>query len=76
MRRYFERRYQELQSWIEGPFCGWSIWSNLYQLSDKVSPGGLLSLIWKWGELIFLHILQLKEKRIMPICFVLGVMHY
>ena len=61
MKTYFERRYQELQSWIEGPFCGWSIWSNLYQLSDRMVdrvPGGCPPLIWRSGEIIFLRIIK------------------
>ena len=42
-------------------FVGCAIWSNLYQLSDRMVdwvPGGCPPLIWRSGEIIFLRIIK------------------
>ena len=42
-------------------FVGCAIWSNLYQLSDRMVdwvPGGCPPLIWRSSEIIFLRIIK------------------
>ena len=53
-------------------FVGCAIWSNLYQLSDRMVdwvPGGCPSLIWRSGEIIFLRIIKQPDMTEMLLFF-------